>query len=70
MTSTILTGDALEMLKTIESGTVNTCVTSPPYYGLRQYLFDKAVIRRYNLSEEEVEYVESELRKHGVKPRM
>lgn len=40
MTSTILTGDALEMLKTIESGTVNTCVTSPPYYGLRDYGVD------------------------------
>ena len=40
MTSTILTGDALEMLKTIESGTINTCVTSPPYYGLRNYGVD------------------------------
>jgi len=40
MTSTILTGDALEMLKTIESGTANTCVTSPPYYGLRDYGVD------------------------------
>ena len=40
MTSTILTGDALEMLKTIESGTVNTCVTSPPYYNLRNYGVD------------------------------
>ena len=40
MTSTILTGDALEMLKTIESGTVNTCVTSPPYFNLRDYQID------------------------------
>lgn len=36
----ILIGDALEQLKTIESGTVNTCVTSPPYYGLRDYGVD------------------------------
>ena len=70
MTADILVGDSLERLKTLPDATVNTCVTSPPYYGLRQYLFDKAVIRRYNLSEEEVEYVESELRKYGVKPRM
>jgi len=40
MNSTILTGDALEQLKTIESGVVNTCVTSPPYYGLRDYGVD------------------------------
>lgn len=30
-------GDALEILQGISSGTVNTCVTSPPYYGLRDY---------------------------------
>mgnify|MGYP000991749124 CR=1 FL=1 len=30
-------GDALEILRGISSGTVNTCVTSPPYYGLRDY---------------------------------
>ena len=40
MKSTILTGDALEQLKTIPDGTVNTCVTSPPYYGLRDYGVD------------------------------
>jgi DNA modification methylase len=33
----ILTGDNRKTLKTIESGTVQTCVTSPPYYGLRDY---------------------------------
>mgnify|MGYP000920420949 CR=1 FL=1 len=40
MKSTILTGDALEQLKTIPDGIVNTCVTSPPYYGLRDYGVD------------------------------
>lgn len=30
-------GDALEALKQIPSETVDTCVTSPPYYGLRDY---------------------------------
>lgn len=33
----IRTGDSLEVLRTIPSGTVRTCVTSPPYFGLRDY---------------------------------
>lgn len=33
----IITGDALESLKTLESGSVQCVVTSPPYYGLRDY---------------------------------
>lgn len=33
----ILTGDALLCLKSMESESVNCCVTSPPYYGLRDY---------------------------------
>jgi DNA modification methylase len=33
----ILVGDALEKLKTLESESVQTCVTSPPYWGLRDY---------------------------------
>lgn len=37
MTLTLLQGDALEMLRTIEAETVQTCVTSPPYWGLRDY---------------------------------
>ena len=33
----ILTGDCRETLKTLEAGSVQTCVTSPPYWGLRDY---------------------------------
>lgn len=33
----IITGDALEALKTIPDACCSTCVTSPPYYGLRDY---------------------------------
>ena len=34
----ILTGDALKMLRTLPSATVDVCVTSPPYFGsLRNY---------------------------------
>ena len=34
---TILCGDALEQLRTLEAESVHTCVTSPPYYNLRNY---------------------------------
>ncbi|MCI2107057.1 MAG: site-specific DNA-methyltransferase [Intestinimonas sp.] len=33
----VITGDALAALRTLESENANTCVTSPPYYGLRDY---------------------------------
>ena len=33
----ILLGDSLEVLKTLPSESVNMCVTSPPYYALRDY---------------------------------
>ncbi len=35
--SKILCGDAAETLKTLPQCSVNMCVTSPPYYGLRDY---------------------------------
>lgn len=34
---TLLLGDSLEQLKTLESESVQTCITSPPYWGLRDY---------------------------------
>jgi len=36
-TSYIITGDALTVLKQLPEETVQTCVTSPPYWGLRDY---------------------------------
>ncbi len=30
-------GNCLDILPKIESGSVQTCVTSPPYFGLRDY---------------------------------
>lgn len=33
----IITGDALETLRQLPDGCCSTCVTSPPYYGLRDY---------------------------------
>ena len=40
MTVTILHGDCRAILPTLPAGTFQTCVTSPPYYGLRSYLPD------------------------------
>src|SRR5579863_8336156 len=34
---TILCGDSVEMLKTLPGCSVQCCVTSPPYFGLRDY---------------------------------
>jgi DNA modification methylase len=33
----ILTGDALEVLRTLPDGSVRACITSPPYFNLRVY---------------------------------
>lgn len=37
MTWTLLQGDALDLLKTLPDESVHCCVTSPPYWGLRDY---------------------------------
>ena len=37
LTSRLYVGNVLERLAEIEEGSVRTCVTSPPYYGLRDY---------------------------------
>ncbi len=34
---TVLTGDAIEQLRTLPAESVQCCVTSPPYWGLRDY---------------------------------
>lgn len=36
----ILTGDCLELMRGMTAGSVQTCVTSPPYFGLRDYGHD------------------------------
>ena len=37
MTAIVLHGDCRELLATLDAGSVQTCVTSPPYFGLRDY---------------------------------
>ena len=36
----VLCGDCREVLRTLPNSSVQTCVTSPPYYGLRDYGID------------------------------
>ena len=40
MSVTVLHGDCRAVLPTLDAGSVQCCVTSPPYYGLRSYLPD------------------------------
>ena len=35
--ATLYVGDALEVLRTLPDESVQCCVTSPPYWGLRDY---------------------------------
>lgn len=42
---TILCGDSLSILKTLPAESVHCCVTSPPYYGLRDYGMDAQIGR-------------------------
>ena len=39
-TSKIIVGDCLEVLRTLPDCSVQTCITSPPYWGLRDYGHD------------------------------
>lgn len=40
MINTVIQGDALTVLRTLQENYVNCCVTSPPYWGLRNYGVD------------------------------
>lgn len=49
----LLCGDAVQVLKTLPSGSVQCCVTSPPYYGLRSYLPDGHPDKEHELGAED-----------------
>lgn len=66
---TLYQGDSREVLRTLPDASVNCCVTSPPYYGLRSYMPD-AVKLRDDLTPEEREYVERDLASLNVHPTM
>ena len=39
----IIEGDSLKILPTMKAESVDTCVTSPPYFGLRDYVSDEQI---------------------------
>jgi DNA modification methylase len=53
--NTILQGNSLEILKNIPDKSIQTCITSPPYWGLRDYGTDEQL----GLEETPEQYVEN-----------
>lgn len=54
-TVTLYHGDALDVLRTLPDKSVHCCVTSPPYFGLRDY----GVAGQYGLEDSPSEYAET-----------
>lgn len=54
MRNTILQGDALTVLRTVPTGIAQCCVTSPPYWGLRDYGHEE----QYGLENDPQEFVQ------------
>lgn len=46
MSVQILVGDSLAVLSALPDESVQCCVTSPPYWGLRSYLPDGVVLKK------------------------
>lgn len=55
MNCMLLTGDVIEQLQTLPDCCVDTCVTSPPYYGLRDYGTGEGQIGLEDTPEEYIE---------------
>lgn len=64
---TIHVGQVLDGLAKIPAGSVQCCVTSPPYWGLRSYLPDGVRIRQ-NLTDEQISKLLTELDRRGIRP--
>ena len=60
-------GDCLETMRQMPDGIVQTCVTSPPYFGLRSYMPD-AVKLRGDIDPEKLASVLKELDSLGISP--
>lgn len=63
-------GDCRDILKTLPADSIDCVVTSPPYFGLRQYLFEGAVVMREDVDDETRKRVEAELALLGIFPRI
>ena len=62
-TQRVIPGDCIEGMRTLPDASVHCCVTSPPYWGLRQYLPDGV-----RLKEDAPAEVLKELERLGVYP--
>ena len=62
MKDTILFGDCRETLKNVTNLSVQTCITSPPYYGLRDYGGEKSQIGQEDTPEEYIQNLVSVFR--------
>jgi DNA modification methylase len=60
--NTIIQGDALTELRTLPKNSVDCCVTSPPYLGLRRYY------KGVRLKDNAPDWVVEELEKLNIKP--
>lgn len=61
----IFCGDWKEAARQLAPQSIDCIVTSPPYYGLRSYLPGKVVLKT-NLSNDEISFVLSELKRLGI----
>lgn len=68
MTVEIITGDSRDVLRTLPDQSVNCCVTSPPYFGLRSY-DENAVRINPNLDDATKRWLIGELATRGIHAR-
>lgn len=64
----ILVGDCRESLRTLPAESVHTCVTSPPYFGLRSY-DETSLLVDPSLSDEKRDWLMAELERRGIHAR-
>jgi DNA modification methylase len=65
----LIRADVMDGLRQLPDNSVHLVCTSPPYWALRQYFFDKAVVLRYSLTNEQKQNIEAELARRGIRPR-
>jgi len=69
MTCMIMLGDCRQRMAELPAGYAQTCVTSPPYFGLRSYL-PGVVKLRDDLPEDVKKVILTELTALGIAPIM